>query len=343
MNIILPIAGKSSRFPNMRPKWMLTHPNGNFMLTESIKPFLQKEDRLIILYLQEHEKRYSFAEGLLRNLDHSNTTMIGLEKETIDQVETVSQAMGFLNEGEPFLVKDCDNTFSFNRPFEEKKNLVLYATLDKTKNSDPTSKSYVDFDHFGKVSNIVEKRVIGNKFCCGGYFFRSSKEFLNAYNNKPKNKVWFISDLIYAMMLQSIDFYALEVNGYNDWGTLDAWNEYKDSFSTLFVDLDGVLFENSSAYLKPYIGETQAIEENVSFIKGLDNVELVITTSRPESYREITEKQLKENNIQYKALIMGLQHNKRVIINDFSNTNRYPSCSAINIKRNASNLEEYYE
>ena len=35
--LIVPMAGQSSRFPNTRPKWMLTHPATNrFMVTESI-------------------------------------------------------------------------------------------------------------------------------------------------------------------------------------------------------------------------------------------------------------------------------------------------------------------
>ena len=37
MNIIIPIAGQSSRFPDMKPKWMLTHPQGDFMVIEAIK------------------------------------------------------------------------------------------------------------------------------------------------------------------------------------------------------------------------------------------------------------------------------------------------------------------
>ena len=37
-NLIRPMGGKSSRFPEMRPKWMLTHPSsGSFMCIESIK------------------------------------------------------------------------------------------------------------------------------------------------------------------------------------------------------------------------------------------------------------------------------------------------------------------
>ena len=34
--LILPCAGNSSRYPNMRPKWSLTHPNGRLMITQGI-------------------------------------------------------------------------------------------------------------------------------------------------------------------------------------------------------------------------------------------------------------------------------------------------------------------
>ena len=36
-NLIVPMAGKFSRYGGLRPKWMLTHPKNNrFMVTEAI-------------------------------------------------------------------------------------------------------------------------------------------------------------------------------------------------------------------------------------------------------------------------------------------------------------------
>ena len=35
MSLILPCAGSSSRFPNMKPKWMLTSPQNNLMIQEN--------------------------------------------------------------------------------------------------------------------------------------------------------------------------------------------------------------------------------------------------------------------------------------------------------------------
>jgi hypothetical protein len=40
-------------------------------------------------------------------------------------------------------------------------------------------------------------------------------------------------------------------------------------------------------------------------------------------------------------LIMDVHHTNRVIINDFSNTNPYPSAIAINLNRDSDNLEDY--
>ena len=60
MILIIPAAGKSSRFPGIRPKWMLTHPNGNLMIVESISGLeLNKYSQIIITILEEHEKQYA--------------------------------------------------------------------------------------------------------------------------------------------------------------------------------------------------------------------------------------------------------------------------------------------
>ena len=69
MNVILPVAGKSSRFPNVRPKWLLTNPNGNFMIVDSILGMeLETITSLNLIYLKEHEDKFNFKKGLLENL-----------------------------------------------------------------------------------------------------------------------------------------------------------------------------------------------------------------------------------------------------------------------------------
>ena len=47
-----------------------------------------------------------------------------------------------------------------------------------------------------------------------------------------------------------------------------------------------------------------------------------------------------EAKIKYHQLIMGLPHAKRLLINDFSETNSFPTAEAINIYRNSSDLRK---
>ena len=76
MNLILPVAGKSNRFPNLRPKWMLSHPNGNMMIVEAILPIAKPSDDIYLIYLKEHQDKYSFKGGLERNLAEYNLKLI---------------------------------------------------------------------------------------------------------------------------------------------------------------------------------------------------------------------------------------------------------------------------
>ena len=59
-SLIIPVAGKSSRYPGMRPKWLLTMPDGKLMIEKSVSLFnLNKFKRIIIIALNEHIKKFS--------------------------------------------------------------------------------------------------------------------------------------------------------------------------------------------------------------------------------------------------------------------------------------------
>jgi len=345
MHIILPVAGESTRFSGTRPKWLLTQPDGNLMIVSSIIDIGVHIDSINIVYLRKHKEEYDFKKGVLSNFEkynlHNKVKFIELPKQTKDQVETVVQGLTQFDMKHPFLVKDCDNTFTLNNVGPHT-NFVCYCSLEEINNNNPQAKSYIELDKLGFITNIAEKKIISEKFCCGGYYFNSSTEFISyAQFNSPTR---YISDVIFNMRLHQFVFRGIKCNKYEDWGTLEQWKEYKNKFSTLFVDLDGVIFKQSSSYLPPYIGTTRPLDKNVSYLKELidtQKVEIIFTTSRSEQYRKITEKQLNDIGLIYKDLIMGLQHNKRIIINDFSSSNPYPTCSCINVPRNQDSLDQY--
>ena len=120
---------------------------------------------------------------------------------------------------------------------------------------------------------------------------------------------------------------AHKVERYSDWGTLEDWNKYKSEYKTIFTDLDGVLVENSAEYFEPIWGTTNAIQENVDYMNDpydSGKCRIIITTSRKSSFKEVTISQLDREGIKYHDIIFDLPHAERIVINDFSKSNKYP-------------------
>lgn len=345
MNLIVAAAGKSTRYPGLRPKWMLVHPNGNLMLTESIKGLnLHDIENIYLGVLKEHLNEYKCQKGIEDQLDKigisNKTELIVLDEPTRNQPETVKEMIELGDIKGSIYIKDADNFFNYNI---SSSNEISVFSLNKMKNVNPSNKSYVIVNENENVENIVEKQVISSMFCCGGYSFESADLFVKSFNKLSDEDGLYISHIIFNMILNGAVFHAKEVNNYLDWGTLDDWSRFRDTYSTIFVDLDGTLVKSSSEFFEPYWGETAGIKDNIDVINKLydsGRTQIIITTSRKESYRDVTIKQLKKNGVKYHKILFDILHSKRLIINDYAKSNSYKSCDAINIKRNSSNLKE---
>ena len=64
-NLIITAAGLSSRFEGLKPKWMLTHPKGNWMIVEALKNLdFDNIDKVYLGFLQEHINRYNCRDAI---------------------------------------------------------------------------------------------------------------------------------------------------------------------------------------------------------------------------------------------------------------------------------------
>ena len=347
--LIVPMAGKSSRFPNSRPKWMLTHPKRNrLMVTESISGLnLDFFDKIRFVCLEEHQSKYEFLSGFVKEMDEigirEKCSITFLPKSTSSQSETVYQLIK-REEIEGFIfIKDSDGYFECELTNTE--NQVSFFDLNDMDNINARSKSYITMDDYNVLTNIVEKKVISSTFSAGGYGFSDVKEFCDTYEsitNLPGE--CYISHVIFEMMLNGNSFYGTKTSNFKDWGTKDVWTEYKKTYKTLFCDIDGTLVTNSSIHFPPYVGQGESIQPNIDYLNKLydeGRTHIVLTTSRPENTRQITTDELESKGIKYDQLVMGLPHCQRIVINDFASSNSYPSCGSINLPRNSTNLEEF--
>jgi len=352
--LIVPMAGKSSRFPNTKPKWMLTHPSTkNFIGIESIQGInLDIFEEIYFVTLNKYEKQFNFLKGFKDCLKENNlfkqSTVLLLDRATKSQPETVIKVLNKTKKDTSFLIKDADNFFKIE--IEEVNNFVGYFDLNDLTLTNPSSKSYLQVDSNKNIINIVEKKVISNSFSVGAYSFESSKDFIKNFENikkKPninKNNEIYTSHVIYNMILTGSIFKAKKTSKFLDWGDIRSWERFKNNYSTIFCDIDGTLVKNSSENFPPYIGQAEPIIKNIETLNKLKlekEAYIVLTTSRKEKYRDLTLKEMKKHKVLFDKLIMDLPHSKRILINDFSSSNSYPTSEAINLKRNEDKLNEY--
>jgi len=345
MNLIIPCAGESSRFPGTRPKWMLTQPDGKLMVVSSLAGLdLESVNNIHVIVLRKHLEEYKCEQGI-RDAFHdagfgNKLNLIILEKSTSSQPETIAKGIELANIAGPIFIKDCDGYFCAEvKPLNE----VCVYDLSNMNLVHAANKSYIICDEHNLVSNIAEKNIISSTFCVGGYAFESAKLFLSYFRKMKHLPNLYVSHLIYQMMLDNHTFRTQNVTDYVDWGTLSEWTLYKQEYATLFIDIDGVLVENSGQYFSPKWGETNVIAENAKTLNELfksGKVQIILTTARKSSFKKQTEKQLEKAGIKYHQIIYDLLHCKRILVNDYSKTNPYKSCDAINLKRDSAELGE---
>ena len=347
-SLIIPCGGKSSRFPNMRPKWLLTHPDGQLMIQKAINCMpLDFFDQIVIVILQEHVDKYN-ADIIIKQVFSNNEKIkiCVLSGPTGSASETVATAIKTMNICGSITIKDSDNFVVCNLPASDVNMVVGLKLKPDIKVSNIQGKSFLKINNQQFIVDIVEKKIVSDIICLGVYQFSDAIEFVKIYETLRKDVIGelFISNIVsFALREKDNSFKFIEACQFQDWGTFNEWRSVQCAMRTYFVDFDGVLMKNSGRYGKiNWNNNRQMLDNNCKRSAELSKSggQIIITTSRPERYRDIIVESLRKYNIFPYAIIMGLNHSPRVLINDFAPTNPYPAASAINIPRN-SDVSEY--
>jgi hypothetical protein len=343
--LILPCAGKSTRFPGMKPKWMLTHPDGKIMIEKSMEGMpLDIFDRIIITIVKDHSEKYDAKLILDQIFDLKNNQKIEileLEDFTSSQSETVYETLIKKSISGNFVVKDSDNMVKM----EKNENSEFIVGLDINKFEKEIyrlkSKSFLIVNDQNIVVDIIEKKIRSEKICLGVYGFSDPEKFIEAYKVLSENKIQkeiYLSHIIsYLIGTKRSVYNYIETSNFEDWGTLQDWRITQNKHSTYFVDIDGVVLENRGKYgQENWSNSLPVINDNLKVLKELFDTggQIVFTTCRSDGDLVEFKKLLNDNGIIAHAFVTKCNHASRVIINDFAPTNPYPSCKAINIPRN---------
>ena len=104
--LVIMAAGKSSRFPNMKPKYLLTHPDGRMMIEHVVDGIdTAIFDDVYILIRDEHDEKFGVTNILSQALPGIYIYKIS---DSDSPVETIKDFLIFRSDIPLVTIKDCD-------------------------------------------------------------------------------------------------------------------------------------------------------------------------------------------------------------------------------------------
>jgi len=345
MKVIVPCCGRSTRFPNQPPKWMLPAYDGRPMICHAVAGLACDTDDLVVTILADHERQFHVVEGLRRAFGRPVRTCV-LPEPTRSQSDTVAQTLRAEGLDEPFLVKDSDNTFVLD-DIAQPDDYVCVDSLNNYESINPRNKSYLQIDHKGTVTNIREKVVISDLFNVGGYYFSSARRFLQYYdplaaNTAQWNREIYLSDVIGAMILDGVPFRARTITGYRDWGTIREWKRALLDRKAYFVLLDGFVFERGSEYFHPRFDEAAPRAAVVESLRKLcdDGNHVTYLSIRPAALDELTRRQLADAGAPEGRIVYDCPTAKWLLLTSPHATLPFRTAEALELNADDVNLDE---
>lgn len=337
MEIIIPCAGLSSRFPNLRPKYLLTDYSGKMMIEGAAKNFVGKYP-VTITILEEHDRLYN-SSFLLKEVFGDTVKIVVLPEPTTGPADTIYQTIKLagIDPASPILIKDSDGFYDSSIV---EGNVIYVCNLNKNPEiRNVHAKSYTITNEQGIINSVVEKQIVSNNFCAGGYQFESAARYLEIFDKirSTINSEVFVSNIIDYMISEGDIFVEEEVYNFYDLGTAPDWFNYNNRPS-YFIDIDGTIVKNKH----PSSLEWEPLEDNVKLLleEQARDCKLIFTTARPKKYEAITRTMLDLFGFENYELIMEMNHSRRVLINDYAKSNPYPSAVAINLPRDSDTLRD---
>jgi len=210
MNILIPMAGRGSRFlveadknPEYRKPKPIINIAGHPMVEWAISSLpIKNGDQLIFLVLKDHVEKSKIDEEL-RNIFGNEIKIIIVDHITDGAACTALLAREFINNNQPLLITDSDHFIDGKTLFKDIENYekvdgiipVFYANNPKW--------SFAKTDSEGVVTETAEKIQISRNANIGAYYFSKGRDF-----------VWAAEEMIDENDRTNGEFYVAPVYNY---------------------------------------------------------------------------------------------------------------------------------
>jgi hypothetical protein len=222
MEVIVPAAGLSTRFPDMPPKYMLEDVNGKLMIENAIEPYIGLHPITIIILLS-HEVDNNASRTILERLGDrvkikEDINFLILPDQTRGPADTVYQLLKYYEHNDSILIKDCDSYFDHVDIPGSYMCVEYMPQIDRRL----ANKSFCVMEG-ENVKTVVEKSIASRYYNVGGYKFNSAWQYIEAYNEISGDGEQFISGVVNKSIEQGHQFKTVTVTDYVDVGTIDEW------------------------------------------------------------------------------------------------------------------------
>jgi hypothetical protein len=307
------------------------------MIERAAAPYIDRYPTTIVI-LEEHNKIFN-SEQKLREVFQDRVNIVILENPTTGPADTVYQALqrGNINPKASILIKDSDGFYTSE---VVDGNAIYVCNLNKNPHiKNVHAKSYTITNEQGIISSVVEKQIVSNNFCAGGYQFDTAAAYMETFETirSTTSSEIFVSNIIDYMISQGAVFVEQEVRGMIDVGTAPDWFEFNDK-PTYFSDIDGTIVKNRHPDQ-----DWEPLTENIALLlrEQSRGCKIIFCTARPRRFEQRTRYMLDSLGFKEYELIMAINHARRVVINDFASSVPYPSAEAINLPRDSDTLKNY--
>lgn len=219
MNIVILAAGKSTRFPDSIPKYLLRS-NKNKLMIEHASKF----QKMTVVILKEHCSKYN-SDTILKTVFGDRVDIVVLNNYTNGPAESAMLAIEQQNIKGPVFIKDCDSFFDYQPTSNNGVCVVELQNYPLIRNI--SNKSFIKANQ-GIIQSIIEKQIVSNIISVGGYQFKDASIFVEETKkllNYSSNEIY-ISNVIDSLLMQGHIFEILTVMNLVDVGTIDDWNEW---------------------------------------------------------------------------------------------------------------------
>jgi dTDP-glucose pyrophosphorylase len=194
MNILIPIAGLGSRFPNHSNPKPLINVFGKPMIQAAIDSMAIKGN-LIFIVRSQHIDRYEIDKRLKEIYD---CNIVSVDYLTEGPACTALLAEHLIDNEEPLVIANCDQIMHWDsETFKSYCENYPHDGFIVTYFANTNKNSYAKLDKNGFVTNIKEKEIISNVSLNGIHFWKhgsdfvsSAKEMISMDDRAPNNEFY---------------------------------------------------------------------------------------------------------------------------------------------------------